>query len=230
MPYEGPIISRDAAKAAGLTRYFTGKPCVRGHLSQRRTVNHVCTECEWKKRCREQRNAAQRAAYKPEKARAWYLRDQEKVKARSKSNYWANPEAAKARVKARRLAEPDKVRLSQQAWYRANTALVIQRVQEWNAANPEAARSRGRNYRARSKNAEGSHTGDDIKALFIKQRGQCVYCGVKLSKGYHVDHIMPLALGGTNWPSNLQLTCEKCNNRKRATDPVEYARRIGLLI
>jgi hypothetical protein len=37
--------------------------------------------------------------------------------------------------------------------------------------------------------AEGSHGGDDIKALFVKQRGCCVYCNVKLGKGYHVDHI-----------------------------------------
>lgn len=46
----------------------------------------------------------------------------------------------------------------------------------------------------------------------------------------HVDHIKALARGGSNWPSNLQLTCGPCNNRKRAIDPIEFARRNGRLI
>jgi hypothetical protein len=37
MPSEAyEIISRKEAKAAGLTRYFTGKPCKRGHVVERR--------------------------------------------------------------------------------------------------------------------------------------------------------------------------------------------------
>lgn len=39
------IISRQEAKAAGLPRYFNGKPCPHGHLSERRTRNCECVEC-----------------------------------------------------------------------------------------------------------------------------------------------------------------------------------------
>lgn len=148
----------------------------------------------------------------------------------SKAYYRTNAEVVKARTKARRLAKPDEVRATNQAWYAANKAVVVDRVREWNAANPEATRSRGRNYRARVNGAEGSHTGDDIKDLFVKQRGRCVYCDVKLGTGYHVDHIVALSRGGSNWPSNLQLTCSNCNIRKRATDPIEFARRNGKLL
>ena len=147
-----------------------------------------------------------------------------------RARYLANTEVVKARTKARRLAKPDEVRATNEAWYAANKAVVMERVREWNAANPEATRTRGRNYRARFKGAEGSHTGDDIKDLFVKQRGYCVYCNAKLGSDYHVDHIIPLASGGSNWPSNLQLTCANCNIRKRATDPIEFARRIGKLL
>src|SRR5512139_2332428 len=38
-------ITREQAKASGLTRYFTGKPCVRGHFSERRTASGSCLVC-----------------------------------------------------------------------------------------------------------------------------------------------------------------------------------------
>lgn len=40
------IISRAEAKAAASKRYFTGKPCKHGHVSERVTVNGACTECD----------------------------------------------------------------------------------------------------------------------------------------------------------------------------------------
>lgn len=39
------IISRKEAKAQGLVHYFTGKPCLHGHLAKRNTKNTDCTEC-----------------------------------------------------------------------------------------------------------------------------------------------------------------------------------------
>ena len=48
----------------------------------------------------------------------------------------------------------------------------------------------------------------------------CRYCGatapdVKL----HVDHVMPVALGGSNDPSNLVAACADCNAGKASTRP-----------
>lgn len=45
VPYDGPIVSRDDALAAGVRQYFTGKPCVNGHLAQRNTSNYACMAC-----------------------------------------------------------------------------------------------------------------------------------------------------------------------------------------
>jgi hypothetical protein len=36
---------RSAAKAAGLARYTTGRPCKRGHVAERRTRDGRCVEC-----------------------------------------------------------------------------------------------------------------------------------------------------------------------------------------
>jgi hypothetical protein len=38
-------ITRADATSAGLKRYFTGEPCVRGHISERITINGTCHAC-----------------------------------------------------------------------------------------------------------------------------------------------------------------------------------------
>jgi len=40
------IITRAEAKARGLTRYFTGKPCPHGHVVERITNEAKCSKCE----------------------------------------------------------------------------------------------------------------------------------------------------------------------------------------
>lgn len=41
------VISREDARAQGLTRFFTGVPCIRGHVAQQRRVSRPqCPECE----------------------------------------------------------------------------------------------------------------------------------------------------------------------------------------
>ena len=63
------------------------------------------------------------------------------------------------------------------------------------------------------------------------QGGKCVYCGVRLSMGLsHIDHITPIAQGGTNDEWNLQLLCPKCNLRKGDRNDREYRYRFRSLI
>ena len=40
------LISRTEAKALGLTRYFTGKPCPKGHICEKRVSNFNCIQCQ----------------------------------------------------------------------------------------------------------------------------------------------------------------------------------------
>ena len=46
----------------------------------------------------------------------------------------------------------------------------------------------------------------------------------------HLDHIMPLALGGSNTDDNIQLLRARCNLQKRAKHPVDFMRERGYLI
>ena len=66
VPHQGAVVMRAAALARGLPRYFTGKPCKRAHLSERRLSDGMCTACAylvrmaWKAANREKVNAAER--------------------------------------------------------------------------------------------------------------------------------------------------------------------------
>lgn len=42
---EKKVISRDQAIAAGAKSYFTGLPCVNGHIDERLTINAQCKSC-----------------------------------------------------------------------------------------------------------------------------------------------------------------------------------------
>ncbi len=61
-----------------------------------------------------------------------------------------------------------------------------------------------------------------VKAVTARDRGVCtaVGCGasitLELQANGQIDHIVPLAKGGTNDLVNLQLLCDTCNNKKRA--------------
>ncbi len=58
------------------------------------------------------------------------------------------------------------------------------------------------------------------RAVFFRDQGRCQDCykdvtgEVYLSNVYHLDHILPLADGGSNDPTNFQLLCENCNLKK----------------
>ncbi|MEU2265017.1 HNH endonuclease [Streptomyces olindensis] len=48
----------------------------------------------------------------------------------------------------------------------------------------------------------------------------CRYCGASAPNvELTVDHVTPVALGGTNDPTNLVTACEPCNNGKTSTTP-----------
>jgi len=229
IPYSGRVITRAQAKAAGLTRFFTGKPCKHGHLSERTSANGGCIACNaisiaalyysetpeqrvarnartkaWKDAHRDQVRAEARAYAKASRADgdAWKAANRDKVNAAEREARLRDPEAYKARI-AKYLAS-DKGKAGQ--------------------------RARTQNYQASLRGADGSHTREEIWALYHQQNGKCAYCRVSLKPGYHVDHIQPLSKGGSNWITNLQLACGPCNIRKSAADPIDFARRLGRLL
>lgn len=50
--------------------------------------------------------------------------------------------------------------------------------------------------------------------VWRRDEGRCVECGSQ--ENLEFDHVIPIALGGSNTERNLQLLCEECNRRKGA--------------
>lgn len=149
---------------------------------------------------------------------------------RMKERQTNNPETLRAYRKKWSDKNPEKMASAVRSWHKRNAARRLEQCKKWQAANPEKMRVVWRRRSARKRNAEGSHTAGDITQIEKAQRGKCGYCRVKLDpKTRHVDHIEPLARGGSNGRHNLQLLCQPCNQAKYAKDPLDFAREIGRL-
>lgn len=101
-------------------------------------------------------------------------------------------------------------------------------LRTWRARNVERCREQaildGCRRDARKKENGGSPSRGIRRLLFEFQRGVCVYCESPLTPAAHLDHIMPLALGGSSDDENLQLLCPTCNVAKGMTHPVEFVK------
>jgi len=70
--------------------------------------------------------------------------------------------------------------------------------------------------------AKRKSTGKRLRFEIFKRDGfRCVYCGNSpVETPLHVDHVLPVAEGGTNDPANLVTACQSCNGGKAAV-PLE---------
>lgn len=129
-----------------------------------------------------------------------------------------------------RAANPEKHKALLSEWGSNNKDRRKKVMREWQLNNPERVKMHSQNRRARKLSVGGKLSSDLAERLFVLQRGLCACCGLPLGDDYHMDHIMPLALGGSNEDSNIQLLRAFCNHSKRAKHPIEYMRSKGYLL
>lgn len=144
-----------------------------------------------------------------------------------------NRAATLAKNKAEYTADPEIQRKRSTAWRSRNKDREAARYKRWAAENRQRKSATEGNRRARLRSVPGEWTQHDIDLRQKLQRGRCAYfrhCGNILGKDFHCDHIESLKRGGTNHPSNLQLTCPTCNLTKHAKSPTDFARQIGYLV
>ena|SRR5712664_880068 len=80
-------------------------------------------------------------------------------------------------------------------------------------AHKERFRLNNFRRRARKVDAAGSCSSEQLVARIAVFGWRCWMCG---DPWEHIDHVIPLARGGTNWPANLRPACGRCNRRKHA--------------
>jgi 5-methylcytosine-specific restriction endonuclease McrA len=145
----------------------------------------------------------------------WYKSHSEKARAISAAWRKNNPEKARATVTTWRKVNPEKVRAIDKARRKAH---------------PEKRAANDSNRRARTQNAEGRHTAEEVKRLLVRQKYRCAVCKKSIKAGYHKDHIIPLSRGGSNCIRNIQLLCPTCNCKKGSKHPIPFMRERGFLL
>lgn len=185
------------------------------------------------RRCKE-KNAA---AVKETKRRS-YVKHREANLAYAAAYREANAEAIKentagkhAEYSARyRKKNYEKCLENGRAWKEANKEHHRSYCAEWTRKNPIKNRLKEHRRRARKTAAGGSLSGGIVDKLMVLQKGRCACCGEKLNGKYHIDHIVPLALGGANSDENAQLLLPSCNLSKGTKDPIKYMQDRGRLL
>ena len=69
------------------------------------------------------------------------------------------------------------------------------------------------------------------RELMRRQDNTCTYCGYRRrAASLDIDHVIPVARGGSNDPSNLQVICRRCNQRKGVQTDEEFRARYSRLV
>lgn len=230
--------SRNEAKILGLPRYKTGAPCMNWHVDERFTAAGNCVECSrqfyWIKRgldprpkqtpmtaeelvLRKREYAKSYAVRHPERVRLaeakWRANNKEQIREASQLRYWSDPEKFRNRSRASRMLNIERARATHR---------------EWVINNPTLCRLYEHTRRARKAGQKLSK--DIVPRLLRLQKNRCLVCRLGLGQAFHIDHIMPLALGGSNTDENVQLLCKHCNHSKHKKHPVDFMQSRGFLL
>ncbi len=178
------------------------------------------------------------------RAKAYYAKNSAALAAAALARYHENPEVRGVyrrgyyrRTREKALDYSKRYRLNNlsacalrgKAYKAKNRRRINDALRLWRTKNPELARRHIHTRRSRLRGGEISKQA--IGFLLKSQRWSCVNCRAPLKEtGYHIDHIMPLSLGGKNSDSNIQLLCPSCNLTKSAKHPIDWAQSQGRLL
>lgn len=165
---------------------------------------------------------------KRQRERARRLANLEELRARSRAYTQAHPAENRARAKAWALANKARVRANRKRWVAAhreqlnglnrkwrknNAAKMREFIDVWKKKNPDKTRAQRFRDRSRREQARGFASAAQILERVHFYGDRCAYCDGAFE---HVDHVIPLSRGGTNWPANLRPACRSCNTSKGA--------------
>ena len=121
-------------------------------------------------------------------------------------------------------------KLARARWNEANKERKKELNTAWCNANPDAKRAHCQNRRARIAGDGGKLSTGLAKKLFELQKGKCPCCAEPLGDDFHMDHKVPLVMGGTNTDDNIQLLRKLCNHKKGTKHPVDFMQERGFLL
>lgn len=124
----------------------------------------------------------------------------------------------------------EKAKARYEKWNALNPGVAVSRAATWNSSHPEVRKQLTQNRRAQIRCAGGKLSKGIVSKLFKLQKGKCPCCKQVLGDNYHLDHIIPLYLGGSNTDDNMQLLRQRCNNQKNKKHPIDFMQSRGFLL
>lgn len=208
--------TRAEAMASGAKKYFTGKPCRRGHTSPRYTRGQ-CIACS----VEDGRTPERRAQH-----RAW------------SADYEKTP-----RRRAARRAYQRSRKVHYAAYYRSPKRQ--ERLREYYKGEDYLRRKKESARKDRSKPSVKAAHAAMMRARAAKLRGcsvllspkdaariklsatACYICDTTLTDqtGRHLEHIIPIVAGGAHSKENVAVSCAHCNLSKGAKPLDEFLAR-----
>ncbi len=124
----------------------------------------------------------------------------------------------------------ESIRIRRAIYRETNRAEIAEKRIKYEKENKGSSQARKQRRRIRKLGLDGRLSKDLVDKLLVLQKKKCPCCKKPLGSDFHLDHIIPLALGGQHADSNMQLLRSGCNLRKHATDPIDYMQSNGFLL
>lgn len=198
-------------------RNYVNRPEYRAKFNQRCRERYATdpdfrAKANEKNRRRAEKEKVDRAVRRIERQAAKKRKEVKKLAAQAIADAVAgNKRTANAITK---LLRPIRVRLTEEQ------KKERVRMEKKNAKHRRRARINGQEIKAKP---------SEIRAAMEKAAGRCHYCELKFKK-LTIDHVVPIARGGSHTLDNIVFACHGCNSAKRDIPAHEFAARYGKLL
>jgi hypothetical protein len=210
-------VSRKEAQAQGLSKYFTGEACRRGHIAERYVAGACCECVSARKKEIYQERREEVLAYMKVQGAAYRAANPEKRAENSRRWKQNNPERVRMLERVRRQSNPELGRRNARAHYYRHRERELIRQKIWRMANKGVVNA----FTAKRKADLLQRTPfwlstDDLwllqEAYLLAQQRTALTGFV-----WHVDHVIPLRgkkVSGLHVPTNIRVIPGLDNLRK----------------
>lgn len=189
------VISFCEAKGNAMKRYFTGKPCKNGHISERSVSSRRCIECH------------------REESIARYAKNTDRERDRSAKYHSANKLRRREVRASHYQSNRDRILQKNNAWMAENR----ERFREYLLANSDKVREYASKYRAQKIRATPPWLSEKDREAIAAIYAEAVRLEKETRIPHEVDHIVPLRgdlVCGLHIPINLQILTKDENLKK----------------